>query len=236
MWLFSSLPQPVLAWVDGWCTDRHTGWERVGTDLFLLNSSRFNQQIIDLIKWHPLLGQEPARGMRISQAKIKISTHSHTHTVHALHWRHAFLITVCPPCSRSDSTSAPQPPKANTGRGGKTRPRSWARVQNKNTNTSVQREQKQESKSSRTRRSTTYKLRKKFLPRKLHQIYRKIKQARSSFGLKVGQNIFLYDTLKLIFWCQIRIFFSSIKCLKPNLLHKVPLLHLWIWAWWTTGS
>lgn len=26
------------------------GWERVGTDLFLLNSSRLNQQIIDLIK------------------------------------------------------------------------------------------------------------------------------------------------------------------------------------------
>lgn len=82
MWLFSPLPKPVLAWVDGWCTDRHTGWERVGTDLFLLNSSRFNQQIIDLIKWHPLLGQEPARSMRISQAKIKISTHSHN--VHAL--------------------------------------------------------------------------------------------------------------------------------------------------------
>lgn len=45
--------------------------EKVCTDLFLLNSSRFNQQIIDLIKWHPLLWQEPARSMQISQAKKK---------------------------------------------------------------------------------------------------------------------------------------------------------------------
>lgn len=34
---------------------------RSGTDLFLLNASRFNQQIIGLIKRHPLLGQEPAK-------------------------------------------------------------------------------------------------------------------------------------------------------------------------------
>lgn len=51
-------------------TESQAEW-RACTDLFLLNSSRFNQQIIDLIKWHPLLGQEPARSMRISQAKIK---------------------------------------------------------------------------------------------------------------------------------------------------------------------
>lgn len=30
------------------------------TDLFLLNASRFNQQIIGVIKRHPLLEQEPA--------------------------------------------------------------------------------------------------------------------------------------------------------------------------------
>lgn len=57
--------------------ERQAEWERVCTDLFLLNSSRFNQQIIDLIKWHPLLGQEPARSMRISQAKIKICLHAY---------------------------------------------------------------------------------------------------------------------------------------------------------------
>lgn len=51
--------------------ERWAEMEIVCTDLFLLNSSRFNQQIIDLIKWHPLLGQEPARSMQISQAKNK---------------------------------------------------------------------------------------------------------------------------------------------------------------------
>lgn len=66
-------------WMSGWVkdTERQAEWERVCTDLFLLNSSRFNQQIIDLIKWHPLLGQEPARSMRISQAKIKICFHAY---------------------------------------------------------------------------------------------------------------------------------------------------------------
>lgn len=59
--------------------NRPTG-EKVCTDLFLLNSSRFNQQIIDLIKWHPLLGQEPARSMQISQAKKKKTTSMHTHS------------------------------------------------------------------------------------------------------------------------------------------------------------
>lgn len=66
-------------WVGGWeNTESQAEW-RVCTDLFLLNSSRFNQQIIDLIKWHPLLGQEPARSMRISQAKKK-KKRAYTHT------------------------------------------------------------------------------------------------------------------------------------------------------------
>lgn len=80
LWVLS-IPLNTGGWMSGWVknTERQIGRERVCTDLFLLNSSRFNQQIIDLIKWHPLLGQEPARGMRISEAKIKICSHTQTH-------------------------------------------------------------------------------------------------------------------------------------------------------------
>ena len=75
---YFSPPLSTGGWESGWVRGQRDRVERVGTDLFLLNSSRFNQQIIDLIKWHPLLGQEPARGMRISQAKIKICSRAHT--------------------------------------------------------------------------------------------------------------------------------------------------------------
>lgn len=95
--------------MSGWVrdTEKQSGRERVCTDLFLLNSSRFNQQIIDLIKFHPLLGQEPARGMRISQAKIKICSHTHTkkiklkshsHTLHKLHQTHPTLHCLLAGC------------------------------------------------------------------------------------------------------------------------------------------
>lgn len=98
-------------WMSGWVrdTEKQIGRDRVGTDLFLLNSSRFNQQIIDLIKWHPLLGQEPARGMRISQAKIKICSHAHkdknlSHTFHKLHQTHPTLHCLLAGCGTSKST------------------------------------------------------------------------------------------------------------------------------------
>lgn len=115
--VFSPLLKPVTDREGEWATERHTEWESVGTDLFLLNSSRFNQQIIDLIKWHPLLGQEPARSMRISQAKIKIHTPTYSHekkkfftpTIYST----TFTITIClmgPPWSRSDSTHSTHSP------------------------------------------------------------------------------------------------------------------------------
>lgn len=144
--------------MSGWVRDTETqsGRERVGTDLFLLNSSRFNQQIIDLIKWHPLLGQEPARGMRISQAKIKIRSHAlkkgknktKTKTQsRAFHQTSALApvtpLSACRLCGLAVHRwsgshleaeviphSLPSHQKQNTGRDGKTRPRSWATVQN----------------------------------------------------------------------------------------------------------
>lgn len=106
--------------------NRPTG-EKVCTDLFLLNSSRFNQQIIDLIKWHPLLGQEPARSMQISQAKKKKNTSMHTHSTSPTNQTQHFNVCFSIPWNTEvDATLTPQPPEANTGRDRRTGPRSWA--------------------------------------------------------------------------------------------------------------
>lgn len=86
----------------------------------------------------------PARGMRISQAKIKICSHTQkkkkTLSINFPNTLNTPL-SACrmgdfqvhrdgPPWSRSGPTLTPQPPEANTGRDGKTRSRSWALVQN----------------------------------------------------------------------------------------------------------
>lgn len=148
LWVLFSTSEnrQTYEWVSERRGETRAEWQRVCTDLLLLNSSRFNQQIIHLIKWHPLLGQEPARSMRISQAPQKIDIILLPHILLTLsrqcHQTNPTLHCLLPSCegllahwdgspwNRCNTTLTPQPPEANTGRDRKTRPRSWAIVQN----------------------------------------------------------------------------------------------------------